>query len=174
MRTIPPAVVGRLAAEIRPRSAAWLDPALGAMRPALGSRARWVDQPERAKIVILHAARVALDGTIEQSETGALARSVVAGPGAVAAATERPLVIAIALLEGEPADRIVARCRGPIHAERVLCEQAVLDVVDGELVIVELAKGVSARDLQARVEPTLMVSPKVKEMVATPPPAIVE
>lgn len=174
MTAFPPQVVGRLAAEIRPRTAVWLDPALDAMRAELAPRARWVEEPAEAKVVVVHAPRVALDGTIEPTDASTLARSVVAGPGAIAAADGSPLVIAVALLHADPPDRIVTRCRGAVRAARVLCEQAVLDVVDGELVIVELARGVSARDLQARVEPTLLVSPKVQEMVATPPPAIVE
>lgn len=173
MSTVPPSMVGRLAAEIRPRTAVWLDPALEAIRAALDPRARWTE-PDEAKILVLRAPRVSLNGTIEPPDRSALSRSVVAGPGATAADPAPPRVIAVALLDGEPPDRIVARCRGPIRAQRVICEQAVLDVIHDELVIVELARGVSARDLQARVEPTLLVSPRVKEMVATAPPAIVE
>ena len=173
MTSIPPGVTGRLTAEVRPRTAVWLDPALDALRPGLASRARWVDQPRDARVIIMRARRIGLDGTIEQPEPPSLERGVLAGLGA----DDGPFVLAVTLLGAAPPDRpdrIVAHCRGQVRAARVLCEQAVLDVVDGELVIVELAKGVSARDLQARVEPTLLVSPRVKEMVATAPPAIVE
>lgn len=86
-----------------------------------------------------------------------------------AAPPEGAQVIAVLLLDGEPRGQIVDKLTGPVvaHTRRVFCEQAVLQVVAEGLTIVELAPGVSARDLQARVEPTLLIAPHVKEMVVT-------
>jgi hypothetical protein len=167
-------LTGRLAAELPPRIATWLDPALDELRSGLSARARFVDDPADAATWVLRARRIDVDGTIEQLDGSPVPSSVLAGPGAPRADAAKRRVIALSLLGASPPDRIVASCRGLLRADLVLCEEAVLEVADEGLVIVELARGVSARDLQARVEPTLLVSPGVKEMLAAPPPAIVE
>jgi len=66
------------------------------------------------------------------------------------------------------APKILKQCglpltgRGVVH--RIITDLAVLDVRPEGLVLLEVAAGVSARDVQAKTEPTLLVSPELKEM----------
>jgi hypothetical protein len=55
------------------------------------------------------------------------------------------------------------------EVERVFCDHGALEVIDGELVIVALAPGVSASDLQALAVPTLKITHEVVEMVVDRP-----
>lgn len=52
-----------------------------------------------------------------------------------------------------------------LTVERVFCDLGILEPTDDGLVIVELAPGVAATDLQALVRPTLKVTHEVAEMV---------
>lgn len=67
---------------------------------------------------------------------------------------------------GEP--RIVKKCTYPLTGKAVvnmiITELAVIDVTPAGLCLREIAPGVSVTDVQAVTEPTLIVSPNLKEM----------
>ena len=67
---------------------------------------------------------------------------------------------------GEP--RIVKECTYPLTGKEVvdmiITELAVIDVTPEGLLLREIAPGVSVTDVQAVTEPTLIVSPDLKEM----------
>ncbi|MCA9621019.1 MAG: hypothetical protein KC731_18480 [Myxococcales bacterium] len=149
-------VAGRLASELRRRARVWLDPGLAALEPVLGPRIERCDRPQDADELFVHAREVGPDGAVM---------------GAHLPARARGRVTAIVLLEA--GDRITARARGEVKAARVVTGMGVLELRAPGLVIVELARGVSARDLQGRVDVELFVSPDVQEMIATAPPTIV-
>jgi len=64
--------------------------------------------------------------------------------------------------------KIVRECSLPLTGRRVvhriITDLAVIDVTDEGLVLREVAKGVSAREVQERTEPTLRVPPDLREM----------
>ena len=64
--------------------------------------------------------------------------------------------------------KIVRECALPLTGRRVvhriITDLAVIDVTDEGLVLREVAKGVSAREVQERTEPTLRVPPDLREM----------
>ncbi len=68
--------------------------------------------------------------------------------------------------DGTP--KIVNECSLPLTGKRVvhqiITDMAVIDVTRGGLVLLEVAKGHSAKDVQDRTEPTLKVSSDLKEM----------
>jgi len=83
-------------------------------------------------------------------------------------AIDGPRVIAIMLLGAD--GRIVARTTPSVaRASRVYTDLGVLDVIGSELVIVELAGGVSAIDMQRHAEPTLEISVTVRQMIISAP-----
>ena len=62
--------------------------------------------------------------------------------------------------------RIVARSARPwLRVRRIFSDLAVFEVVPQGLAIVELAPGISAREVQTHAQPTLLVSSRVKLMV---------
>jgi acyl CoA:acetate/3-ketoacid CoA transferase beta subunit len=76
-------------------------------------------------------------------------------------------VVAVLLLDGEPRGAIVPSCGATTNATRILCDHGMIDVTAQGLVIVELAPGVSAKELQKKVQPTLLISPDVTEMIVS-------
>ncbi len=65
---------------------------------------------------------------------------------------------------------IVERIEGEsVAVERVFCDRGHFEIEDGELVIVALAPGVAATELQALAAPTLKISHRVAEMVVERP-----
>jgi acyl CoA:acetate/3-ketoacid CoA transferase beta subunit len=100
-------------------------------------------------VLVLEADEIGADGEVSGGEAGV------------------PAVRALAVLELEGAGRVVERCRGPVMARvaRAYTDLCVLDVTDEGLVVVELAPGVSAADVQRRCEAMLHVSPTVGPMV---------
>ena len=71
--------------------------------------------------------------------------------------------------DGTP--KIVNQCSLPLTGKRVvhkiITDMAVIDVTREGLVLLEVAKGISAKDIQERTEPTLKVSSDLKEMSVT-------
>ena len=68
--------------------------------------------------------------------------------------------------DGTP--KIVHSCNLPLTGRRVvhriITDMAVIDVTPAGLVLREVAPGVSAREVQERTEPTLLVDGPLKEM----------
>lgn len=124
-----------------------LDPSLSALIDAGAHR---VAEVTGADAVVVAADRVANDGSV-------LVGRAVSGPRVVA-------VLPLSLADDEA--RIVHKpAPGPrAHVSRVYSPLCVLEPCREGLVIVELAKGVSAADVQTVAEPTLLISATVKEM----------
>jgi hypothetical protein len=64
--------------------------------------------------------------------------------------------------------RIVSELEAKQRAVRVICDMAVFDVRPEGLVIVELARGTSARDVQKHCEATMLISPAVTVIDVAP------
>jgi hypothetical protein len=123
----------------------------------LEGRRAWI-APELAAIRALAASA---DGPVEV----ALFRATeLSARGEVAAPRELPRALRLVAVLATPV-RIVERIAGTtVTISRAFSEMGVLDVTADGLVIVELARGVSAIDLQHHAEPTLLISPRVGPM----------
>jgi len=122
--------------------------------------------------VRLNAAQ--LDAAIERyllaAGTGANVDIVTAGPvdvrGRVATTTASPERPAVLRLERLEPGAIVEAIEGDHRTVlRVFCDHGVLEPQEAGLVILALAPGVSATDVQALVGPTLKITHEVAEMV---------
>jgi 3-oxoacid CoA-transferase subunit B len=118
---------------------------------------------------------VAILGAQQVSEHGDLADGVgptedatVAGSTTDVVARARRVVVLIEHTAADGSLRLLRQCslplagRGVVH--RIVTELATLDVTPDGLLLREVAPGVSARDVQAKTEPTLRISPDLSTM----------
>jgi 3-oxoacid CoA-transferase subunit B len=84
----------------------------------------------------------------------------------VASAKRVVVIMEHAAKDGAP--KILKQCNLPLTGRRVvhriITEIAVIDVTGDGLVLREVAPGLSARDVQAKTEPTLKVTPDLAEI----------
>ena len=80
----------------------------------------------------------------------------------------RNVIVAMDLTTKDGQPKIVNQCSFPLTAVRcvnhIVTERCVIDVTKEGLVLSELRKGHTVEEIQAAVEPTLIVSPALKEM----------
>lgn len=133
------------------RRRVWLAPELPATFSSLDLNR--VDTPALAEMALVRAPRIGPRGEVLGPPGG------VGLPGKV-----------WAWFEPSNGDRILGTADGHRlgRATRLFSPQGFVEVRPAGLVIVELAKGVSARDLQACSEPPLLIDPAVDEMGFSP------
>ena len=80
----------------------------------------------------------------------------------------RRVIVAMEHCTKTGAPKLVERCALPLtcqgEVDTVVTELAVIDVTEEGLVLSEIRKGHTVEEIQAAVEPVLLVSPDLKEM----------
>jgi hypothetical protein len=144
----PEALARRVAHDLGDATRVWIAPELTILRSLIA--------PERLSddgVEVAGGADVAVVGASQLTEVGD-----VRGPCAAPSARRVWAVL-------DETTRIVRRCVAPVaRVERAFGRFGVIDVTRDGLVIVELARGISATDVQKLAEPTLKISSRVNLM----------
>ena len=113
-------------------------------------------------------------GALQVSERGDLAnwstpgRSFGMGGAMDLVNGARKVIVAMELVAKDGSPKVVSRCTLPLTAVKcgnhIVTDRCVIDVTEEGLVLSEIRKGHTVEEIQAAVEPTLLVSPDLKEM----------
>ena len=80
----------------------------------------------------------------------------------------RKVIVAMELVAKDGSPKVVSRCTLPLTAVKcvnhIVTDRCVIDVTEEGLVLSEIRKGHTVEEIQAAVEPVLLVSPDLKEM----------
>ncbi len=150
----PEHVARRIARSLQGMSRVWIAPELMVLGALVGSE-RLAD--DDAEVAVLLASQLGEAGDIH-------------GPRGAPRAERIWAVLDASLFNGsppleKPCPCIVRRCAAPVaRVERAFSRLGVLDVTEQGLVVVELARGVSATNMQKLAEPTLKISSRVDLM----------
>ena len=114
----------------------------------------------RLDLTILGAFEVARNGDLANWMIPGLFTPGIGG-GMELAQKARRVVIMMTHRDKQGRPKIVSECRLPITAsacvDRIYTDLAVIDIVDGDLVLREIADGVSVADVQAATEASLQI-----------------
>jgi len=114
-------------------------------------------------------------GAFEVSETGDLANwmRLEKGVGSVGGSMDlicgsKKVIVAMEHTTHEGRPRIVKQCSQPLTGfacvDLIVTDLAVIEVTPGGLVLKEVAPGLTAEEVQKVTEPSLIISPELKEM----------
>lgn len=114
-------------------------------------------------------------GAMQVDEKGSLANWLVPGKkmagmgGAMDLVTgTKNVIIATEHCARDGSPKIVKECTYPLTGyrvvNRIITEIAVIDCCDGELILTEIAEGLSPEDVQSKTEPTLKISENLKTL----------
>ena len=138
-------------------------------------RVKYFDTAESFGLVRGGHVKATVLGAMEVAENGDLANWIVPGKkvagmgGAMDLCNgARKVIVAMELVAKDGSPKVVSRCTLPLTAVKcvnhIVTDRCVIDVTEEGLVLSEIRKGHTVEEIQAAVEPVLLVSPDLKEM----------